>query len=144
MKEYRLYILMRNDMESMVPGKAIAQGSHATSVFTLEAERAANDTDATEMLQLGYRAWKASCVDAFGTTIVLGASEQQIKDIITEVKFLSSVDETADSYYGIVIDPTYPIRDGKVTHLVPLMTCAYVFCEVDGKVHKTFGHLGLY
>lgn len=28
---------------------------------------------------------------------------------------------------GWVHDPTYPIRDGEVTHTVPLNTCAFVF-----------------
>jgi len=28
---------------------------------------------------------------------------------------------------GWVHDPTYPIRDGEVTHLIPLNTCAFVF-----------------
>ena len=34
--EPTLYILMRNDLASMNPGKAIAQGSHATNIFERE------------------------------------------------------------------------------------------------------------
>lgn len=34
--EYKLYILMRNDLPSLNPGKAMAQAAHAANAFTVE------------------------------------------------------------------------------------------------------------
>jgi len=108
-----LLILMRNDMESMTPGRAAAQASHATSDFTNQMESLLSHT------QIEYKKWKESTTQSFGTTIVVGVDEDQM-NLYT--------DYSRDAYCcGIIKDPTYPIRDGKTTHYVKVDTCAWIF-----------------
>lgn len=143
-----LYILMRTDLASMNPGKAIAQGSHATSAF----HRIMENTVEMEMHKGGHKAegparaymdWirQANC---FGTVLTLGCNEQQMRDVIG---WLSECDDDSEFdspvVFGIINDPTYPIRDGEVTHYIPLDTCAYVFGDKD-ELSNFLGHLDLH
>ena len=108
-----LYILMRNDMTSMNPGKAMAQASHASNQFVATLPRDARDI---------YNGW-LQC-EGFGTVLVLEVSEQQMR---TGVQVAKSLDLVS----GVVHDPTYPIQDGTATHYVPVDTCAYIFGNKD-------------
>lgn len=111
-----LYILMRTDLDSLNPGKAIAQGSHATSLF--ENEMQGNQDDHMNLLSLK---WDSDCI-GFGTTIVLGVpNERELKSRISEASDRSKV------ISDIVLDPTYPIKDGQAIHCLPLVTCGYIF-----------------
>lgn len=107
-----LYILMRTDMDSMNPGKAVAQGSHATAQFI-------NTVGDNEL----FRAWQQEG-NWFGTTITLGVTGWQLEKL---VEFA----EDADYVTGLTVDPEYPLRDGSVLHLLPLPTCGYVFGDKD-------------
>lgn len=112
-----LYILMRNDMESMNPGKGMAQASHAYGAMKKAVRQNHN-------MQALYRAWMDSTEQEFGTTIVLAGSLAEINTAIADL------DERPDACVcGWVHDPTYPLRDGFVTHYIPLDTCAFVFGE---------------
>jgi len=127
-----LYILMRNDMDSLNPGKAIAQGSHATNDFEY------NITSETDNITDAVKAWKDEGFESFGTCIVLGATENQIGMIVDSV----------ETIYGLaasdIIDPTYPITDGDTLHFLPVMTCAWLFAE-DAKLAQPYlSHLDLY
>jgi len=122
-----LYILMRTDLNSLNPGKAMAQAAHVGSAFEAhfkmimqmnsldEAEK-----EQTSLLNSAYQRWKCQTRQGFGTTIVLGGSMNQIKN---DVKWL----ESKGFLTSVIHDPTYPIADGTETHLIPLDTCAYVF-----------------
>lgn len=106
-----LYILMRNDLASLNPGKACAQAAHA-----------ANDLEECYIRMGRYdriKKWKEN--RTFGTTIVLEAPWDEIKNTIDHIQNISA------GYTNNIHDPTYPIRDGQVTHLIPLNTCAWVF-----------------
>jgi peptidyl-tRNA hydrolase len=112
-----LYILMRTDLASMNPGKAVAQGAHAANQFQT---RAQSKTPAT-ITRLLYEDWAGSA-DGFGTTITLGVNEKQMRsavDYANRCGFMS----------GVVHDPTYPLVDGECLHLLPLDTCGWVFGE---------------
>ena len=61
-----LYILLRNDMASMTPGRAAAQSSHITSAFGLDCAQWENKT------QSSVDVWENETEDGFGTAIVLG------------------------------------------------------------------------
>jgi hypothetical protein len=98
---YYLYILMRNDLESMNPGKACAQSGE--TVFE------------------GLIDWQNDTGKGFGTTITLEMDIRSVNDVVRRMSFVEGV------LSGVVHDPTYPIRDGSVTHLIPLDTCGYVF-----------------
>lgn len=105
-----LYILMRSDLDSMNPGKAMAQACHAANQFVFE-----NGANAEVI------AWTEQTPQGFGTTIVLDADDEA-----TMRRYLVTAD--AEGYRcGITHDPSYPVRDGKVTHLVPLDTCGFIF-----------------
>jgi peptidyl-tRNA hydrolase len=114
-----LYILMRTDLESLNPGKGMAQACHAANqmVHTIE-------TKGSKEFKENFSKWQLQA-GSFGTTIVLdGGTENQIKN---KIEFLR-VSHNSEAMFGVTIDPEYPIRDGKVVHLIPhFMTCAWVF-----------------
>lgn len=122
-----LFILMRTDMLSMNPGKAIAQGSHATSMFHTVMEPSANDlpyfVDNVPDSRADYEEWRAQA-NGFGTVLTLGCTESEMREVI---KYAQQFDLPC----GIVNDPTYPLRDGDTTHFFPVDTCAWVFAEKD-------------
>jgi len=113
-----LYILVRNDMDSMNAGKGMAQASHASNAFVnymLDEQNKLSD----EAVAL-YNKWSTETPQGFGTVLVLAVNEAQMDtaaDVADGLGFVS----------GIVHDPTYPLRDGDVCHFLALNTCAYVF-----------------
>ena len=98
-----LYILMRNDLPSMNPGKAMAQASHASNAFVhyMQVLRADN-SDAAKCEQL-VDTWQNQTSQGFGTVLVLAVNEDQM---YAAVKVANAV----DFYAGVVYDPTYPYR----------------------------------
>jgi|TARA_B100001093_G_C26690995_1_gene954805 hypothetical protein len=100
---------MRTDLDSMNPGKAMAQASHASNQFVATLPKDAHDI---------YNEW-LQC-NGFGTVLVLGVTEVQMR---TSVAVANALDLVSD----VVHDPTYPLRDGDSTHFIPLDTCAFVF-----------------
>lgn len=115
-----LFLLMRTDLVSMNPGKACAQAAHAANALEHHYLDLLENTNTNDDLVIAYDKWQKQTSQGFGTTIVLGGEMETIKvDIahLTNTGFLA----------GVVHDPTYPLKDGSVTHLIPLDTCAYVF-----------------
>jgi hypothetical protein len=110
-----LYILMRTDLASLNPGKAMAQANHAFGAL-----KAAIRSD--HVRQRDYLAWQETTAQDFGTVIVLGGNEGGIQGALDRI-----VRHRSLVVSGWVHDPTYPIRDGELTHLIPLNTCAFVF-----------------
>jgi hypothetical protein len=124
-----LYILMRDDLTSLNSGKAMAQAAHAGNAvdahFELEMQitsASSNPADRAKAsaLSTAFYNWKQQTSQGFGTTIVLGGSMAKIK---TDIEWLKRNDFLAD----VIHDPSYPLVDGSVVHLIPLDTCAYVF-----------------
>ncbi len=132
-----LYILMRTDLESMNPGKSVAQGCHAANQFVHEVEKCRNDIDGTsiqgtpkdvfpeevENIEM-YDYWATRTGDGFGTTICLDVNEDILRRVIATGKNMGM-------FAGITHDPTYPLRDGEVTHFIPLDTCGFIFGDKD-------------
>lgn len=115
--EHRLYIVMRNDMASLNAGKACAQAAHAANQFIKETIYPATKVHPTGAALI--KIW-ASSANGFGTTIVLDGAGDQIERALQMA--------TSNGYIcGATIDPTYPVQDGKTTHYVNIMTCAYFF-----------------
>jgi len=155
--EPRLYVLARNDLTSMNAGKLAAQVGHATSLFhermfERQLEEMAKTRAREEAEQRGapsspvepdralaeYFVWKTQA-GRCGTQIVLAATPRQMELVLMLAEQLP--DHIALS--GRWVDPTYPVRDGEVTHLVPLLTTAYVFCSAV-VARALLGHLPLY
>ena len=116
-----LYILMRTDMESMNPGKAMAQASHASNAFVQSAEPGYNIDETL------FNTWKESTPQGFGTVLVLGVTEVQMKTAV-EIAESFGVDKFP---CDIIHDPTYPLQDGDTTHFIPVDTCGYIFGDKD-------------
>lgn len=111
-----LYILIRNDMASMNPGKLAAQASHAANAFIFRFNEQGADTETHKAIY----SWQNQTVQGFGTVLVLEGSMLDIRQTIEAFK---EKDYMAD----VIHDPTYPIVDGDVVHHIPLDTSAYVF-----------------
>lgn len=117
-----LYILMRSDMDSLNPGKAMAQSAHAASMFHNDMMKYPE----RQYMSI-YQTWLKQTPYGFGTKIVLDAfSEDGINKAIEELK-----KETFECVCGVVMDPTYPIKDGCMTHYVSIVTCGYIFVDSE-------------
>lgn len=111
-----LYCLMREDLQDMNPGKAMAQAMHAQADFDRWVERLEPD----DLLSSYVNAWKED--RSFGRTLVLSVTLDQITDF--EVVVMT----TGKCMSGITVDPTYPWRNfyGKV-FVTNEVTCAWAF-----------------
>lgn len=132
-----LYILMRTDLESMNPGKAVAQGAHAANQFVHVVEKMRNDIDGAsiqgrpmdvfpeeyENIEM-YDYWATRTGDGFGTTICLDVDDNILHRVI-------NAGESMGMIAGVTHDPSYPLRDGNVTHFLPLDTCGFIFGDKD-------------
>lgn len=108
-----LYILMRDDLDSMNPGKAMAQASHASNAFI--------NTFGDNPVAVN---WTQETTQGFGTVLVLAVNEDSMRTAVTVALRLNYL---AD----VIHDPTYPIVDGDIVHHVELDTCAYVFGDKE-------------
>ena len=133
-----LYILMRTDLASMNAGKGMAQASHASNAFVFaELKKMLSSPwksvkdfykvfikgemkDASLFIQ-----WVHSTTQGFGTVLVLGVNEIEMRTAVDVAASLGNVREPGVS--GIVHDPTYPLVDGDFCHFLPLDTCGYIF-----------------
>ena len=119
-----LYILMRDDLDSMNPGKAMAQASHASNAFVHSRKLMRYGTRAGEEL---YQSWETETHQGFGTVLVLAVNQTEMENIVALAKM-------AGLETGIVHDPTYPMQDGETCHFIPLDTCAYVFGDKEDPI----------
>ena len=116
-----LYILMRTDLDSMNPGKAMAQASHASNAFVSNAEPGYNVDEEL------FNAWKESTTQGFGTVLVIEVNEAQMRTAV-EIAESFGVDKFP---CDIIHDPTYPLQDGDITHFIPVDTCGYIFGDKE-------------
>jgi Peptidyl-tRNA hydrolase PTH2 len=142
--ENKLYVFLRSDLSSMTVGKACAQVAHAASQCAnynrglkeyLDWEMSPYNSlinDKTLKSQIDN-----SDLYGFGTTIVLDGGSFEDNLQFEDVK-AGLYDKDFQSY-GIVRDPTYPLRDGRVTHLLNIQTCFWIFDNPEtNSVFKTF------
>lgn len=129
-----LYILMRTDLQSMNPGKAMAQASHASNAFmrTIKLKKAqfvtGNGSEEDRKKISLADLWEGETPQGFGTVIVLGVNEKDLRDTIT-------MSHLVDDVVGDIIhDPTYPLVDGDIVHYLPLDTCGYVFLDKNNPI----------
>jgi hypothetical protein len=103
-----LYLLMRNDLPSLNPGKLAAQAAHASNQFVGELMNNMihpNDDFIRDAVRLNamYTTW-AQEANNFGTTIVLGATLEQINEALV----VAALHGYPNVIAGRVVDPTYP------------------------------------
>lgn len=108
--EQRLYIVMREDLWDMNPGKGMSQSAHAQAEFDEYVENNYTDDD----FRSAHIAW---CEDRnFGVTLVLSAAKTEWMQISLGVE-----------HYGYVNDPTYPYRNYYAT-------CMWVFATTEEEI----------
>ena len=101
-----LYILMRTDIKSMNPGKAMAQASHASNAFVKQVSE-------NDKWQDFAKSWQEQTYQGFGTVLVLGVNH---KEMVTAVNVANRMGYVS----GIVNDPTYPyIVSNEEAGLIP-------------------------
>lgn len=125
-KDIRLFIVVRNDLESMNTGKLAAQACHCASMA------------ATHAFTPLYQEWAQ--FNGVGTAIVL---QPRLKSWFEEITVeLDNKSRTINADYGLAkkdpvvlfdrwVDPTYPLRDGSVTHYINLHTCTWFMLDVN-------------
>ena len=130
-KEPALYILMRSDLDSLNPGKMVAQGAHAANQAAFEMRKlrervkhpnsgGATKTVANDRLLDMFEQWETSTPDGFGVTLCLDVTGEELPLVVNAA-------QSCGFAAGVTHDPSYPLRDGGVTHSLPLDTCGYVF-----------------
>lgn len=95
-----LYLIMRNDLPSLNPGKLAAQAAHCANACVAKME----NTNPSLLLQ-----WQGQSKQTFGTTIVLGAGRRFITKLPNRVW-----------------DDTYPCADGS---LRPVLVGAFMLAD---------------
>jgi hypothetical protein len=142
---------MRTDIQSMSPGRAMAQASHAANAFI---EKYGKRKEVKE--------WQKETKQGFGTVIVLGAIGLQIDTIFQLLK--NSFPQIAADH---IIDPDYRLsvpfeiyqmvhdhpnynyqhtfsEDGKTVIIsIQQLTCSYIFGEKT-EIEGWFEHLKLH
>lgn len=108
-----LHLLMRTDLSSMNPGKACAQAHHA-------ATQMAEQVRHMEVTLL-YDEWIAQ-TGFYGTVLTFGTDEDTLRRLV-------AVAHLQGMCCGRIIDPSYPLRDGQVTHALTLVTCGFILCR---------------
>ena len=116
--EPRLYIVMRQDLWDMNPGKAMAQAAHAQADFDLYMFADPNAAKSKEIAD-AVLAWRED--RSFGTTLVLHEPVDTFGKISMNV-----------AHWGYVTDPTYPYRNyyGEVFTRSEV-TCMWVFVYTE-------------
>jgi hypothetical protein len=115
--EPRLYIVMREDLPDMNPGKGMAQAAHAQADFNAYDQPGIED-DYWKMIKL----WQED--RTFGVTLVLSTTLEKMKEIQSTVK-----------HSGLTVDPTYPWRNwyGKL-FTTNEVTCMWAFVWEEGEL----------
>lgn len=128
MKPY-LYIIMRNDLASFNDGKKMAHAAHAANAFVHKVVKV-RDLNPVRML---YNKWAKETPQGFGTTICLSGTLEEFEAATRSIESDGGIGvrDHAGLAFGVVHDPSYPLRDGLVTHLIPLDTCAWFFGDKD-------------
>ncbi len=130
-----LYVIMRNDMASLGPGRGMAQSNHAASVFheRIHGGEVRSDSPVGQL----FSRWKSATRQKFGTCIVLQANEDAMRQAVR-------IAEALGFFAEVVNDPEYAVLDGDTVHMVSIDTCAYIFCDKNNPlVRAAVGTLSL-
>jgi peptidyl-tRNA hydrolase len=96
-RDLAVYVLVRNDLPSMNPGKAMAQVHHAGVQLVNKYLNGYDSPLVKEYIETG----KTQGADNFNTTLVLSATLKQIENVLSIGRLLHAVCDT-------VLDPSYP------------------------------------
>lgn len=137
------YVLPRKDMDSLNhAGKMAAQVAHAAHHAADQIQQAAFGPEN----RTAWMNWEKSTEQGFGTTIVLGSLRADLGPVPLTMDRICGVVAGAKLMgyaAGIVHDPSYPLQDGQVTHLIPIDTCGWMFGSKLG-LEPILRYLGLH
>ena len=138
-----LYILMRSDLHSLNPGKAMAQASHAANAMAHKIKQAGRKNIGKHIYNMLTK-WEGQTGQGFGTCLVLDCHNEET--MIDTLALLHSNDGGGDGVVSEIInDTSYPVRDGEITHYISVNTCAYAFIDKnDEALCSSLSHLNLY
>ena len=122
------YIILRNDMDSMTPGRCAAQAAHAANQCVRWLKEHGHN--------VRYDEWENQTPFGFGTTIVLQANMPMI-NLIEDALYSRNV-----LPFGVMEDPEYHVTDGNVVHLLPVSTALWIFGR-KSEVEPYVSHLEL-
>lgn len=125
-----LFLLIRDDLESMTLGRSCAMASHITDHFRKDAEDS-NNVDYCNSV----KAWRQETSQGFGTVYVMGVAENQLRSV-------QSCDRFQQPTCAVTTDPEYHIEDGLVVHIIQLDVGAYIFGDKD-KIMNILGTYGI-
>jgi peptidyl-tRNA hydrolase len=147
MKDYRLYILMRNDLQSLTPGRAAAQASHASNAFIHKFGKRAD-----------VKEWQRQTEQGFGTAIVLGVDNKQlisifeqpaikhwlVKDKVYDPEYVIRVTHEIEQFLDKSLKKVEGTSDGNTIAVTRVeITCAYIFGTKE-ELQPYLGELPLY
>lgn len=110
------FVFVRTDMASMTRGRIAAQCMHAANQMVYDIENATSNKSKVLLEE-----WQKEA-GGFGTTFVMDAKNAQ-----TLAGIISGLSAFVGCDTGNITDPTYPVQDGEVTHLIEVITCGYAF-----------------
>ena len=135
-----LYVLARNDLDSLNPGKLAAQVAHAATQLS---EFMYNEVDHDSLLFITYKRWTQQAFH-FGTVITLAATREQLLDFSEKEPHPSeqlAKDDTIDPTYPFIVNKEYldimkrfdiivshqKIGDNKFAATRSEHTCSWIF-----------------
>lgn len=125
-----LYVIVRQDLDSMGRGRAAAQASHAANQMVYE-NLISDDSRKTDSHADMVRDWMSQTPYGFGTQIVKKVkSLEELEGVYDLLK--ENFHEGFPAVYGITIDPEYFVPDGTTGHLVNnVKTALFVLAPRD-------------
>lgn len=143
-RDLAVYVLVRNDLPSMNPGKAMAQVHHA-GVQMMSKYR--DERLVKEYIRLGIE----QNARHFNTTLVVSSTEKQINAAIEVARLCGAI-------CGTILDPSYPFfvdpelapfvaaddnvtevgpSGNKVLFVRPEVTCGWILMDRDDPVMRS-------
>ena len=121
-RELTVYVLARTDLPSMNPGKMAAQVHHAGVQMMVKHEL---HILVQEYVVQGC----AQGADSFNTTIVLGATHQQLWECVDQARGKLK----SDVVYDVVTDPSYPffVENTEIANLIPQTDTTKIIKTMD-------------
>lgn len=123
MANERLYVAVRRDLASMTPGKAQAHSGHAANAAVHHVLR--DETMGKPFIDrwAGY--------GGFGTQINLNIPWVDFTDIIFDMRkgMRKGLSHRGHLNGGIILDPSYPYKDGSISLTRPEHTAIWIMCD---------------
>jgi len=139
-----LFIFMRTDMDSLNAGKAMAQAAHAANQMAKEMrdiEEKGKKKGGCSLIAYFHK-WEKEG-NGFGTTVVFNGDDLKYAKMTFEE--MEQNDKIKQWRHGTVLDETYPLRDGRRTHFLPIETCLWMFADnYDPELGEYLGRFSLH